>query len=188
MNPIDQFERAQAWTGAIVAGVHKEDLHEPTPCSDWDVSMLLDHLIADIDTFNRIASGEALDLVTSIKPEENEGRAAPDAAASFDQVVERARELWSAPGAFEQTYKTSRSELPGAAIFNIFLIELLVHGWDIAKATGQQREMPADLAEAELAFTTKMMKDKRMGFDQPVPVPEDASVTDRLVGWLGRTP
>jgi len=188
MDPMDQLERAQAWTGAIVAGVHKEDLHEPTPCAEWDVAKLLDHLIADIDTFNRVASGEPLDLVTSITPEENEGRAAPDAAAAFDQVVKRARELWSAPGALERIYKTSRSELPGAGIFNIFLIELLVHGWDIAKATGQQREMPADLAEAELAFTTKMMKDKRMGFAEPVLAPEDASATDRLVAFLGRTP
>jgi uncharacterized protein (TIGR03086 family) len=188
MDPMDQLERAQAWTGAIVAGVHQESLREPTPCSDWDVSMLLDHLIADIDTFNRVASGEPLDLLTSIEPEENRGRAAPDASAAFEQGVKRARDLWSAPGALEQTYKTSRSELPGAGLFNIFLIELLVHGWDIAKATGQPTEMPADLAEAELAFTTKMMKDKRMGFDQPVSVPEDASVTDRFVGWLGRTP
>ena len=188
MDPIDQLERAQAWTGAIVAGVHKEDLHEPTPCSDWDVSMLLDHLIADIDTFNRVASGEPLDLVTSIKPEENAGLATPDGAAVFERVTARARELWSAPGALEQTYRTSRSELPGAGLFNIFLIELLVHGWDIAKATGQPVEMPADLAEGALAFTTKMMKDKRMGFEQPVPAPEDASATDRLVAWLGRTP
>jgi uncharacterized protein (TIGR03086 family) len=188
MDPIDQLERAQAWTGAIVAGVHKEDLHEPTPCSDWDVSMLLDHLIADIDTFNRVASGEPLDLATSIAPEENEGRATADAGAAFERVVKRARDLWSAPNALEQNYKTSRSELPGAALFNIFLIEMLVHGWDVAKATGQPTEMPADLAEAELAFTTKMMKERRMGFEQPVPAPEDASVTDRLVAFLGRTP
>jgi uncharacterized protein (TIGR03086 family) len=190
MDPIDQLQRAQAWTASIIAGVHKEVLHESTPCSDWDVSRLLDHLIADVDTFNRVASGEPLDLVTSIKPDEseNEGRATPDAIAAFERVTERAREIWSRPGAVEQTYKTSRSELPGAALFNIFLIEMLVHGWDLAKATGQPTEMPAGLAEAELAFTTKMMKERRMGFEQPVPVPEDASPTDRLVGWLGRTP
>ena len=190
MDPIDQLERARAWTGSIVAGVHKEDLHEPTPCSEWDVSRLLDHLIADIDTFNRVASGEPLDLLTSIRPDtvQNEGRATPDTGAAFEQVAERARELWSRPGAIEQTYKTSRSELPGTGLFNIFLIEMLVHGWDLAKATGQPTEMPAALAEAELAFTTKMMKDKRMGFEQPVAVPDDASATDRLVAWLGRNP
>jgi uncharacterized protein (TIGR03086 family) len=187
---MDQLERARAWTGAIVAAVRKEDFHEPTPCSDWDVSRLLDHLIADIDTFNRVASGEPLDLLTSIKPDEpeNDGRATPDARAAFDGVADRAREIWARPGALEQKYKTSRSELPGAALFNIFLIELLVHGWDLAKATGQPTEMPADLAEAELTFTTAMMKERRMGFEQPVPVPEDASATDRLVAWLGRAP
>ena len=190
MDPMDQLERAQAWTGSIVAGVAKEDLHEPTPCSDWDVSRLLDHLIADIDTFNRVASGEPLDLLTSIKPDEpeNDGRATADARAAFDGVADLAREIWARPGALEQKYKTSRSELPGAALFNIFLIELLVHGWDLAKATGQPTEMPADLAEMELAFTTKMMKERRMGFEQPVSVPEEASVTDRLVAWLGRAP
>jgi uncharacterized protein (TIGR03086 family) len=150
--------------------------------------MLLDHLIADIDAFNRVASGEPLDLVTSIKPEENEGRAAPEAGAAFERVVGRARELWGRPGALDQTYKTSRSGLPGAGLFNIFLIELLVHGWDLAKATGQPVDMPADLAEGALAFTTKMMKERRMGFEQPVSAPEDASATHRLVAFLGRTP
>src|SRR5207248_7544157 len=115
-------------------------------------------------------------------------RASSDAGAAFRRVSERARELWSRPGALEQTYKSSRSELPGAALFNIFLIEMMVHGWDLAKATGQGTEMPPDLAEAELAFTTKAMKERRMGFEQPVSVPDDASATDRLVAWLGRTP
>jgi uncharacterized protein (TIGR03086 family) len=190
MDHIDQLERAQAWTGSIIAGVHKEDLHEPTPCSDWDVSKLLDHLISDIDTFNRVASGEPIDLVTSIDPDaqQNAGRASPDPSDSFERVARRARELWSRPGALEEKYKTSRSELPGAALLNILVIELLVHGWDIAKATGQPTEMPADLAEAELAFTSQAMKDRRTGFGEPVPVAEDASPTDRLVGWLGRTP
>jgi uncharacterized protein (TIGR03086 family) len=190
MDPIDQLERAQAWTGSIIAGVHKEHLHEPTPCSDWDVSKLLDHLVADIDSFNRVASGEPIDLMTSIDPHapENAGGASPDPGDAFERVARRARDLYGRPGALEQKYKTARSELPGAALLNILVIEMLVHGWDVAKATGQPTEMPAELAEAELAFTTEAMKDRRTGFGEPVPVPEDASPTDRLVGWLGRTP
>ena len=78
--------------------------------------------------------------------------------------------------------------MPGNAIVLIALVDTVVHGWDLAKATGQDAEMPPDVAEAALAFTTKAMKDRRIGFGDPVPVPDDASVTDRLVGWLGRNP
>ncbi|HEV2686381.1 MAG TPA: TIGR03086 family metal-binding protein, partial [Actinomycetota bacterium] len=157
---------------------------------DWDVARLLDHLIADLETFNRVASGEPADLVADIDPTapDNVGRAWPNPAQHLERLVKESQELWSRPGALEQKYKTSRSEMPGEALVMVTLIDTLVHGWDLAKATGQEAEMPADVAEAALAFTTKMMKDKRIGFGEPVPVPDDASVTDRLVGWLGRQP
>jgi uncharacterized protein (TIGR03086 family) len=190
MDAVRLLARAQEWTGAIVAGVREEDLQRPTPCTDWTVATLLDHLIADIDTFNRVASGEPLDLVASIDPtaSENSGRGWPDPSERFAALVEESREIWASPGALEKTYKTSRSEMPGSALATISLIDTAVHGWDLAKATGQEAEMPADVAEAALAFTAKAMKGRRVGFGDPVPVPDDASVTDRLVGWLGRHP
>lgn len=190
MDANEMLASAQEWTSGIVAGVHEEDLEKSTPCDEWNVGTLLDHLTADIDTFNRIASGEPLDIVASIDPTapENSGRAQPTAANEFARLTKESREIWSRPGALDQTYKTSRSEVPGNGLVMISLIDTLVHGWDLAKATGQKADMPEDIAEAALAFSTKMMKEQRIGFGQPVPVPEDASVTDRLVGWLGRTP
>ena len=190
MDELRLLERAQDWTAEIVAGVREGDLAHPTPCEDWDVARLLDHLIADVETFNKVASGEPADLVADIDPTapQNVGKAWPHPTDHFGRLVKEARELWGRPGALEQTYKTSRSEIPGDGLLMIGLIDPLVHGWDLANATGQDATMPADVAEAALAFTTKMMKDKRIGFAEPVPVPEDASVTDRLVGWLGRKP
>lgn len=190
MEPVELLARAHGWTGDIVAGVREEDLHEATPCAEWDVAMLLDHLIAELDVFNRVSSGEPLDLVADIDPKapDNAGNGWPDPTERFARLAAESRDIWSRPGALEQSYKTSRSEVPGGALIMISLIDTLVHGWDLAKATGQSTGMPEDAAEAALAFTTKMMKDKRIGFGDPVPVPDDASVTDRLVGWLGRQP
>jgi uncharacterized protein (TIGR03086 family) len=190
VDAIRLLARAQEWTGDIVAGVREPDLPRSTPCEDWDVGRLLDHLIADLETFNKVASGEPADLVADIDPTrpQNVGRAWPDPTDHFERLVKESQELWSRPGALDQKYETSRSEVPGNALVMITLIDTLVHGWDLAKATDQNTDMPADVAEAALGFTTKMMKDKRIGFGDPVPVPEDASVTDRLVGWLGRTP
>jgi uncharacterized protein (TIGR03086 family) len=190
MDAVRLLAGAQAWTGSIVAGVREDDLPRSTPCVEWDVSTLLDHLIADLDVFNRLATGEPLDLVTAIDPKapENAARATPGPAHQFERLADESREIWSRPGALEQTYKTSQSELPGNALVMITLIDTLVHGWDLAKATGQDTEMPDEVAEAALAFTMRMMKGRRVGFGDPVPVPEEASVTDRLVGWLGRNP
>jgi uncharacterized protein (TIGR03086 family) len=190
MDAVRLLARAQDWTATKVAGVREPDLPQPTPCEDWDVSRLLDHLTADLETFNRVAGGDPVDLVSAIDPAapENVGRAWPDPAKHFARLAEESRALWNRPGALEQSYKTSRSEMPGEGLIMITLIDTLVHGWDLAKATGQDAEMPEDVAGAALAFTTKMMKGRRVGFGEPVPVPDDASVTDRLVGWLGRHP
>ena len=190
MDTIRLLEQAQDWTAGKIANVRNEDLRKSTPCAEWNVGALLDHMLADMETFNRVAQGESLDLVSSIDPtaDANAGRAQPDASEEFARLTKESREIWSHPEALEQKYKTSRSEMPGEALVMVSLIDTLVHGWDLAKATAQDTDMPADVAEAALAFTTKMMKDKRMGFAEPVPVPDDASVTDRLVGWLGRKP
>ena len=191
MDPVRLLARAQEWTGDIVAGVREEDLQKPTPCPEWDVATVLDHLMADIESVNRVSSGEQIDLMTGIDPNapDNAGSGWPDPTDRFTDLTTESRKIWSSPGALDQTYKTARSEMPGNALLMINLVDTLVHGWDLAKATGQPTEMPEDVAEAALAFTTKMMKKgQRIGFDDPVPVPDDASVTDRLVGWLGRQP
>ena len=190
MDTLRLLARAQDWTAEKVARVRDADMRKPTPCGEWNVSRLLDHLIADVETFNRVAQGEPLDLVSSIDPtsDANAGRAQHDASEEFGRLIKESREIWNTPGALEQTYKTSRSEMPGQGLIMITLVDTVVHGWDLAKATGQDTEMPEDVAEAVLAFTTKMMQERRIGFGDPVPVPDDASVTDRLVGWLGRQP
>jgi uncharacterized protein (TIGR03086 family) len=191
MEPVGLLARAQKWTGTIVAGVHEEDLRKSTPCAEWNVATVLDHLMADLDSVNRVASGEQLDLMTAIDPEapDRVGGGWPDPTERFEHLAKEAREIWSRPDALDETYKTTRSEMPGNALVMINLVDTVVHGWDLAKATGQNTEIPEDVAEAALAFTTKMMKKgQRIGFDDPVPVADDASATDRLVGWLGRQP
>src|SRR5438105_13598329 len=137
MDAVRLLARAQEWTGAIVAGVRDEDMQRPTPCTDWDVATLLDHLTADLDTFNRVTSDEGVDLVASIDPTapENARRAQPDPSDEFARLAKESQEIWGRPGALEQTYKTSRSEVPGNAIVMIALVDTLVHGWDLAKAT-----------------------------------------------------
>jgi uncharacterized protein (TIGR03086 family) len=190
MEMTEMIARAYRWTGDRVAAVKTIDLEQDTPCDEWDVQHVLTHLVADVDSFNRVLSGEPVDLMTATDPETSDITASinGDAAAAFGEAAQRSLALWTKEGAIEQTYKTSRSELPGAMLANICLVDTLVHGWDIAKATGQQTEMDADLAEAAYAFTEKAMQGKRMGFAEPVPAPADATPTETLVAWLGRDP
>jgi uncharacterized protein (TIGR03086 family) len=70
----------------------------------------------------------------------------------------------------------------------IRLYDLLAHGWDIARATGQDPELPVDAAEAALRFARdQVVDDARPGrFEPPQPVAEDAPAIERLVGFLGR--
>jgi uncharacterized protein (TIGR03086 family) len=79
--------------------------------------------------------------------------------------------------------------VPGAVALHLRITELLVHGWDLAWATGQAVAFPEDAAEQELAFSRQALKDippGRRPFAPPEPVAGDAPAIDRLAACLGR--
>jgi uncharacterized protein (TIGR03086 family) len=79
--------------------------------------------------------------------------------------------------------------IPGIVALHLRMTELLVHGWDLARATGQRPAFPDDLAEQELAFTRSKLTDippDRSPFGPPQPVADDAAAIDRLAACLGR--
>ena len=80
--------------------------------------------------------------------------------------------------------------VPGSVALHLRMVELLVHGWDLARATGQPPRFPDGLAEQELAFSRRALADipaERNPFGQPQPAPADAAAIDQLAALLGRT-
>lgn len=175
MDLIDLYTRASDWTlGKATAAAPLLDLD--TPCDGWDVRTLMNHMLATQQYFVGAARGE------DVAPPDDSPPAllSDDPVADFTRAREETLQVFSADGVVERT---------GPAL-GIAFSDQLLHGWDLAKAIGQSAAMPEDLAAAayELVHGAFTDEQRRGVFGPEVPVPADAPVQDRLLGYTGRDP
>ena len=113
-----------------------------------------------------------------------------DPLAAYRESGEALRAAFTRPGVLDEVFRVPAGTLPGAVVLHLRLTELLVHGWDLARATGRSTTvLPADLAEQELAFSRRQldrMPPGRRPFAPPQPVADAAPAIDRLAALLGR--
>ncbi|REF00885.1 TIGR03086 family metal-binding protein [Thermomonospora umbrina] len=182
---LHSFERVQGEAEARVAAVPPEAFAGPTHLPGWDVARLIDHLILVDVRCAAVADGVA--------PPEGTGRGADaepaGAAAAFRRAGERARLAFARPGMLNETVTAPWGSAPGYVLVQHAVIELLVHGWDLARATGQ----PTDLAPEQAAQALPVARTwyagpprAAAGFSPPRPVPADATPADLLAAFLGR--
>jgi uncharacterized protein (TIGR03086 family) len=172
----------------VVAGVRDEQLTGPTPCPDMPVAALLDHLVGLTYAFRCAAEKRPLAGAPQVAAD-----ALPDdwrqrLPRQLDELVA----AWRDPAAWEGTAEAGGVELPAPAMAVVALDELLVHGWDLAVATGQPYQAdPASVAACAgfVGDRTDAPADQAPGlFGPAVPVPPDAPPFDRLLGQTGRRP
>jgi uncharacterized protein (TIGR03086 family) len=183
---LDLLERAVNQMHAIVASVRSDQERLPTPCADWDVRALLSHVVGhSMPNLIVAASGGTPDWHAPAADVQTDWVEAYRTAAadllSTWRAADMDRMVVSAVGA---------APLRGRADQQI--AELAVHGWDLAKATGQDGPLDAALAEHALTWSRGMLKPEYRGagsgFGAEVPVAPDAPSYDRLAGWFGRNP
>jgi uncharacterized protein (TIGR03086 family) len=172
---LDRYRNASEWTLSKVVRAGGR-LDDPTPCTDWDVRTLLNHMLDTQQYFVRRARGEDGPALTSEPPE----LIGDDPASAYERGREETLRTFSEPGVIERT---------GPSL-GIAFSDTLLHGWDVARATGQDTTMPAGLAQAAYdtihgAFTD----DQRQGVFAPeIPVGPDASPQQKLLAYTGREP
>lgn len=172
----------------VVAAVRDEQLAGPTPCSDYDVRQLRDHVLGWLGIF---AAGFA-DPQGQAPAASTDGYAASDDPAA--EVRTAAQTLLAAVrgGAAQRPLALGGSAMPGEMALGMILWEYQVHGWDLARATGQQWSPPVEATERSLAFAPGMLTEDYQGegktFGPRVDVPADAPAIDRLAGLSGRDP
>jgi uncharacterized protein (TIGR03086 family) len=179
-------DHALETTEAIVANVAPEQLALPTPCADFDVRTLLGHMIAGNERFAAVARGEPIESRPAMATFAGDD-AAPAYRASAAEMAAAFRE----PGALERSVLLPIGEVPGEVALAIHTVETIVHGWDLAKATGQPTEIEPELFAVAWEATRGVGDDLRgpgRPFGPAVSAPPTASDTDRLVAWLGRQP
>ena len=169
----------------VIDGIRPEQMTAPTPCADWDVRALLNHLIG----FHRLVAAGAAGQATSGRDVDFVG---DDPTTAFADAAREASAALRAPGGLERTYRLPWGEMPGEALARPIFADTMIHAWDLARATGQPTSLDPDLCEAVLAWGRTVMKDEYRqpggAFGAEVPVPADAPACDRLAAFYGRRP
>jgi uncharacterized protein (TIGR03086 family) len=172
---------------AVVAAIEPNQLDRPTPNTERDVSTLRGHTIGWLDAF---ASGFA-DPDGKAPLEHSEDFAVDDAGAQVRAAAARL-DAAIAGGAGQRPLFIGTSSMPGEMSLSMILWEYLVHGWDLARATGQRWTPDVAAVEAALEFAPGMLTPDFQGegkaFGPPVEVSAEATPLDRLLGLSGRDP
>ncbi|ATY16802.1 TIGR03086 family protein [Amycolatopsis sp. AA4] len=185
MNPVDDLAAALDSTSALVAGVSRWDA--PTPCPEWTVRDLVNHLVLGHRLFTAVLRGEE---GGSLNPRSSDALG-DDPVAAYREAVAGLLAAFRQPGVLEQVVEVPAGTVPGIAAVHLRIVEELVHGWDLARATGQEAKFDDALIEREIAFSAAKLADlpaDRRPFAPPVSVAADAPPLDRLVALLGRAP
>jgi uncharacterized protein (TIGR03086 family) len=171
---LDRYRTASEWTLSKVERAG-DQLDAPTPCEGWDVRTLLNHMVESQRYFARSAQGKEASI--SPAPPDLIG---DDPAGIYAQGRDDTIRTFSDDGVVERT---------GPSL-GIAFSDSLLHGWDLARATGQDTTMPDGLAQAAYgivhgAFTD----DQRKGvFGPELPVGDDATAQEKLLAYTGRDP
>ncbi len=185
MNDIDLLSGVLAKTADVVAGVGDDQWSLPTPCEEYDVTALVNHIVGWAQVFDAGCNGRAFE------GDPTAYRHGPDPASEFRASAASLVAGWKEHG-LDRPVRISSGEMPGPMVFNMTVMEYLAHGWDLAVATGQpvtytDQEAIETLARAETTLPPEY-QGENMPFGAVVPVSPDAPAIDRLVAFLGRHP
>jgi uncharacterized protein (TIGR03086 family) len=180
---IDDLELAFANTGRLVQGVRADQWTASTPCAEWDLRTLVNHTTWVVAMFGDAAQGRAPAVPRDADVLGGDPVGAYKTAAGATLAAWRERGL-------DGTVQLPPGEMPAAFGLGINVTDTYVHGWDIARATGQDAALEPGLCAALLDFMPNVAPAVRRGdnFGPVVDVGADAPVVDRLLGFCGRRP
>jgi uncharacterized protein (TIGR03086 family) len=182
---------ATRMVASIVTSVRDDQLTAPTPCSQSTVGDLLDH----VDGFSQAFTAAARKTPPpggSQPPSADASRLGTAWRTRIPERLDMLASAWRSSAAWTGTTQAGGQDLPGELAGVIALNEVIVHGWDIAIATGQTFSCEPSLLEAAHGFVQQTVAQNPQGspglFGPPVPVPANAPLLDRLIGLTGRDP
>lgn len=169
----------------VVRAIPDEALGAPTPCADYDVKALVNHLFQVVVEFQKLAAKGTSDFGDT----PDRVGAGPDWRERFVDEADKLVAAWSAPGAEEGM--TGAMGMPARLVGSMALLDLTVHVWDLARSTGQEYGAPDEAVVARLADAVAELEPtaRKMGvFGEAVPVAEGASEFEGLLARTGREP
>jgi uncharacterized protein (TIGR03086 family) len=185
MNLPELHERALASTGRYVAAIGDGQWHDPTPCEDYDVRALLNHVVSGNFWVVPLVEGKTIAEVGDVYDGDVLG---DDPMSAYEASAREAAAAFNASGAMEKPVAVSYGPVPGEIYAGHRFIDVLIHGWDLAKATAQDATLDSELVDACRAVVepqAELLKGSGM-FGVEVDLPADADPQTRLLALLGR--
>jgi uncharacterized protein (TIGR03086 family) len=171
-----------------IARVTPDQLTLRTPCADWDVSGLLNHMVGGNRRFAAIARGDEVGPSTGEFPD----FLGDDPAGAYEASAQEIVAAFDLPGALDRSFPLRIGDVSGQVAVSLRLIDTMVHLWDLAWATGQDQTLEPALVAAADELARSIITDGARGpgrpFDVEVAVAADAPAEHRLVAFLGRHP
>jgi uncharacterized protein (TIGR03086 family) len=193
METLEVVEQGLAWGRSRIAGIGDTPLDTPTPCARWDVRHLVNHVVSANAVIVKALSSEDGDWDAWGKDSVHADVLAeidvwPNPLEQYDPniayVCAAARDFPP-----DRLFLMSGNQVPAIMLAHASSFDSVIHGWDLARVTGQDPEIPAGLVEAYLSIASGIPADGvATAFGPKIDVPASASPTDRLVAALGRQP
>lgn len=185
---MHDFGPAAGEVGRLMGGIRDDQLSVATPCEEYTLGDLLDHVRRLSLGFNLAATKTPMPPDAS--PTGDAGELGDDWRTRIPAQLDALAEAWRADDAWQGMTRIAGIDLPGDVAGLVALNEVVVHGWDIAPSTGQPYDPDPESVSVCLEFVSQSppAEPDDPAFGVPVDVPEDAAPLDRLVGRNGRSP
>ena len=177
--------RALDETRRFIAAIRPDQWSDPTPDPEWDLRTLVNHIVSGNCWVTPLMTGQTIDQVGDALDGDVLG---DDPLAAYDRSAKEAAETFNAPGAMENPANVSYGPIPGEIYAGHRFLDVLIHGWDVAKSTGQDPTLDPELVN-ELRAVVDPQLDllQASGAFGHVDVPPGADPQTQLLALLGRT-
>jgi len=171
----------------LLDGITDDQLDAPTPCEKYRLGDLVEHIGGLAAAFTAAAAKD-LGPFTSQAPSGDAARLGDDWRTRIPRQLAALAQAWREPAAWEGMTQVGGIELPAGIAGIVGLGEVVIHGWDVARATGQPYDADQQTLDACLQYVSMMASQDGGPFGPPVEVPDDAPLLDRIIGLSGRNP
>lgn len=185
VDAAERFSQAADLFGSVVHQIRDDQWANPTPCTDWDVRALVNHVIGEQLWAVPLLDGKT---IAEVGDRFDGDQLGTDPVAAWDVASAESKAAFANPGALDRTVHLSYGDESAINYCGQMTLDAVVHSWDLARGIGAPDSLPADLTEYLYGLVTPM-KDLLAAsgmFAAPVAVDPGANTQIRLLALLGR--
>jgi uncharacterized protein (TIGR03086 family) len=182
---VSIHERALGFMTGVIRGVADDAWNNPSPCAEWSVRDVVNHITAENLWAEPLMDGRT---VAEVGDRFDGDVLGSDPQSAWEQAAKSAVAAFGQPGATEKTVHVSYGDISAAMYIEQMTCDLIIHGWDIAKGSGQDDRIPPGLVDFAMSSVKPMVESGETGgvFDAPLSVAGDADPQTRMLALTGR--